>query len=140
LLQQSSEEKNTGNRRKIVTFVMACIIIGFLQVNCKVFNYFEYVRSMNMYNSKFITYVALLKGMCHKSVICHAFITNCRIIKKQNMEVTFCGTASISVVLNIAKVIQKLKHTHIHTHTHTHTHTYTCTCHMLPAKSSTLLR
>jgi hypothetical protein len=61
--------------RKLVTFVMACIVIGFLQVNCTVFNYFEYVKSINMYNSTFIMYVALIKVMSHKSVICHAFIT-----------------------------------------------------------------
>jgi len=32
------------------------------------------------------------------------------------MEVTFCGTDSIPVVLNFAEVIQMLKHTHINLH------------------------
>jgi len=53
--------------RKIATFLMASIIIGFLQVNCTVFSYFEYVRFMNMYNSTFITYVALVS---HVSPVC----------------------------------------------------------------------
>ena len=114
---------------KLVTFLMASIIIRFLQVNCTVFSQFEYVRFMNMYNSTFITYVALVKVVCHQSVICHAFVTNCRNLK--SMDVTFCGTAFVSVVLKIAELILKLKHTHVHTyihtqtHTHTHTHMYT---------------
>jgi len=48
--------------------------------------------------------VALVKFMCHKSVICHAFNKNCR--KLKSMEVNFYGTASVPVVLKIAKVIQ----------------------------------
>jgi len=81
------EEKNTSNMKKLAILLMACIIIGFLQVNCTVFSYFEYVGSVNMYNSTLITQVAIVKVMCHKSVICHAFIANCRKIKC--MEVTF---------------------------------------------------
>jgi hypothetical protein len=82
---------------------------------------------MNMYNSTFITYVALVKVVCHQSVICHAFVTNCRNLK--SMDVTLCDTACVSVVLKIAELILNLKHTHvrtyIHTQTHTHTHTHT---------------
>ena len=103
--------------------MMTCIIIGFMQVNCTIFNYFEYLSSVNMYNSTFITYVALVKVTCHKSVICHDFIANCRKIK--SMEVKFNGTASVSGVLKFAEVIQKLKPPHIHIHTQTQTHIYT---------------
>ena len=49
--------------RKLATFVMASIIMGFLEVNCTVFSYFENVRFMNMYNSTFLTYVALVEIM-----------------------------------------------------------------------------
>ena len=86
MLQQWSEE-NTSNVRKLVTLLMAYIMMGFLQVNCTVFSYFEYTMSVNVYNSTVITYVALIKFMCHKSVICCAFITNCRKIK--SIEVTY---------------------------------------------------
>ena len=72
------EEKNTTNMRKLAALLMACIIMGYLQVNCTVFSYFEYLMFVNMYTSKFIIEVALVKVMCLKSVICHAFITNCR--------------------------------------------------------------
>jgi hypothetical protein len=55
LLLQYSEEKKRSNMRKIVTFLMACIIVGLLQVNCTVFSYFEYEMSVNTYNCTFIT-------------------------------------------------------------------------------------
>ena len=117
--------------RKLVTLLMACIIMGFLQVNCTVFSYFEYVLSVNMYNSTFITEVALVKFVSHTFVICHVVIKNCR--KINNMALTFHDPASISVVLKIAEVIQNLKHTHTQTHTHN-------TCTHLPANPSALVR
>jgi len=79
--------------RKLATFLMATIIIGFLEVNCTVFSYFGNVRFMNMYNSTFITYVALAKVMCHQSVICRAFVTNVR--KLKSTDVTFCAIACV---------------------------------------------
>jgi len=51
--------------RKLATLLMACIIVGFLQVNYTVFDYFEYEMSVNMYNSTFITKLPLAKVMCH---------------------------------------------------------------------------
>jgi hypothetical protein len=121
---------------KLVIFLMTCIIIGFQQVNCIVFNYIEFVRSINMCNSTFITEVALVKVMCHNSVICHAFITNCR--KLKSIKVTFYGTVSISGVLTIAEVtknLKKKKHTHTQTHTYMYRHTHTCTHHLLPSSA-----
>jgi len=66
-----------------------------------------------------------VKVMCHKSVICHAFIENYRKIKC--MEVTFYGTAPVPGVLKIAELVQKLKYTHTHTYTRTHAHTHVYT-------------
>ena len=60
--------------------------------------------------------MAIVKFMCHKSVICQALNRNCR--KLKSVEVTCNSTASIPGVLKIAELIHKLKHTHTHTHTH----------------------
>ncbi len=114
--------------RKLVTFLMVCITIGLLQVNCTVFNYFGYVRSINMYNCTFMAYVALVKVMCHNCVICCVFITKCR--KLKSMVVTFHGTASFHT--------RCLKNCWRDSKVETHTHT--CACHMQPANSSALLR
>ena len=116
--------------RKLVTFLMVCITIGLLQVNCTVFNYFGYVRSINMCNSTIRAYVTLVKVMCHNCVICCVFITKCR--KLKSMVVTFHGTASFHT--------RCLKNCWRDSKVETHTHTHTCACHMQPANSSALLR
>jgi len=41
--------------RKLVTLLVACIIMGYLQVNCMIFSYFEYLMPVNMYNATFMT-------------------------------------------------------------------------------------
>jgi len=40
---------------KLATLLVACIIMGYLQVICTVLNYFEYLMPVNMYNSTFMT-------------------------------------------------------------------------------------
>jgi hypothetical protein len=109
-------QENTSNMRKLGTFLMACIIVGLLQVKCTALCYLQCIRSSNMWGS------GISNSHVSQCLTCVAFVTNFRKLKR--MEVTILGNVCVSCYIYCWTWLNRYnKHTHTNTQARTNKRT-----------------